>query len=324
MELQMPNINELTHLFDADILESFGNLKIQPVLPMLSKVKKLENVKFSDYIFEEKYDGERMLAVVLEDQITKYYTRTLKETTIFKYNVQLRDGFKNCIFDGEVVYLDNEGKIIPISDTGVRSALQIEYRVFDVQYLNGHSVMSMPLGKRKNLLESVLHESLHVKLSPYKICIDEPSTMLEFRRVVNDGGEGLMLKSKNEPYMSNLRRWLKLKTLHLIDFKEEYELYAYRMKRDKNFIFNILDCGYFQNGKFVHVVNVSSGMDHHKRTLLTLMCDPTTGVFRQKVIVTLHADKITANKSLRHPSLYRVRTDIENIDTSIFHKNQTI
>lgn len=260
-----------------------------------------------------------MLSIVYGIGGQKCFTRTLKTSYIFKNNIVLNNGFYNCIFDGELVYLDQFGAIVAICDTGSRTALQMQYVVFDVQMVNGENISHLPLMDRKVLLDKCLIESDLVKISKYTKCINAELTMDAFDVVFKNGGEGLMLKHSCGPYIPNRREWVKLKSLHIKLNRDEFDLYAYKLKLDKNGVPNILDCGYFDsNGKYIHVSNVSSGINYEKRLKLKLLSDSNTGLFYNRVIVTIIADKITIGKSLRHPSLYRIRSDIDEADISKF------
>ncbi|ATZ81560.1 ligase [Drosophila innubila nudivirus] len=336
----MENIKNRSTLNDGILNNNIFAMILLPKLPMLAKPINFNEFLATNWIFEEKYDGERLLAVVLANDVNHIcYTRNLRQSTIFKNGILLKPNINNCIFDGELIYLDSLGQIVPICDTGHRNALRVQYRIFDIQLMNGFDIRNRALSERKRLLSECVYETDHVKISKYSKCIDRENIMMNFNIIVNLGGEGLMLKNINEPYVSDERLWLKVKALHLKENKEEFELYAHRLCKDKNSVPNILECGYYEkscncisinnynkyiciderhNNKFIHVSNVSSGMTYRLRTKLKLLSNPITGFFPTRVIVTLIADKITANKSLRHPSLYKIRTDLNTIDVQKF------
>lgn len=322
---------------------------VMPKRPMLAKpITNFDDFEPKNWIFEEKYDGERLLTVVYDNQTNIVcYTRNLKKSTIFRGSILLNPGYKNCIFDGELVYMRGDD-IVSICDTGNRNALKAQYRIFDIQMMNGYDVRCKALDERKRLLDRIICETDNVRISKYHECIDIPTIMRHFDRITKSGGEGLMLKSLDQSYVCDSRIWLKVKVLHLRDHLEEYELYAHRFIKDCNGILNILDCGYYlaqcgcenvsgaiadiwmkrlskeictkkpHNIRYVHVTNVSSGINYNLRNKLKLMSDPTTGYFYNRVIVTLVADKLTSNKSLRHPSLYKIRNDLTDIDVGKF------
>lgn len=276
------------------------------------------------YVYEEKFDGERMLATICRNSKTQLYTRRLTPSNIFRYTINLTENTSSCVVDGELVYLNEFDKIIPICDTGNRARCKIQYKIFDIQWLNGTNVAGRSLIERKKLLAQAIMPSDNVKIVEFHECINLEQTMKAFESITIDGsGEGLILKLKDEPYVADSRKWIKLKSLHINRNKEEYELFAGRFMCDKNGIRSILECGYFDSDdRFVHVTNVSSGINADKRTQLNLLVDPLTGIFHRRIVVTLHADKITAtNRSLRHPCLNRIRHDLVDIDYTIFKHN---
>lgn len=293
--------------------------------PMLSApVADLSSVRFDrPLIYEEKYDGERMLCFVRDpDSIggAEFYSRTLKPLT-FPFKIPLTEHHGNCILDGELVFLDELGQVVPICDTGNRSVLYKQYRVFDVQMVNGEYVHDRPLHERKHLLEMVLRPSKNVTITPYHSVESLDKLTEAFDHVTEANGEGLIVKRLDECYASGCRRWIKLKSLHINGRKLEFDLYVDRMLRDKNGIFSVLECGYYaDDDSFVRVCSVSSGLSTKSRTQLRRMsCD---GRFApRQVAVTIVADKVTRNGSLRHPIFMRVRNDLAGalqVDPSLF------
>lgn len=327
-EQPMPNIIEPRPFkqFEKSSRDKFElNIKLIdsvliPKPPMLAKPEDPNNIQqIENYVYEEKYDGERMLTIVFDNDNKKCFTRNLKISNIFKNKISLNFGFHHCILDGELVYLDDNGQIVSICDTGSRAALQTQYIVFDVQMINGEDVTNKSLLERKKLLSDSLIETHFVKISKYVQCSTLDTTLSAFDNVCFRNGEGLMLKYIHDCYTPDCRRWIKLKRLHLKQNRDEYDLYAYKFKKDKNGVCNILDCGYFDSqNNYVHVSNVSSGIDNQKRNRLRLLSDPNTGLFYNRTIVTIIADKVTNSKSLRHPSLNKIRNDIDLIDISKF------
>jgi ATP-dependent DNA ligase len=306
------------------LTEDIGMLLLKPQKPMLAKpVVDVKTINYEACVYEEKYDGERLLAVVVNNTKKKCYTRTLKESNAFKFNIILHKGHHNCVFDGELIYLNDNGDIVSFCDTGIRNSLKLQYRVFDVQMVDGRNVMYETLMERKRLLVECLMEDEHVKISKHYECLNEQTTMQAFNKVISNNGEGLMVKTKDETYIVDRRCWFKLKPLHIHHNKEEYDLYAYRIKPDKNNILNILECGYYdKDDRFVLVTNVSCGMNFSRRNMFRLLSDPATGLMKSRIIVTLSADKKTANGSLRHPSLLKIRTDLDQIDCTPFMMNK--
>lgn len=297
---------------------------IKPYEPMLAKAPNtFDNIDYSQFLYEEKYDGERMLAIVHQDYIlNQYYTRTLKLCNIFAHVIELKPGIKQCIVDGEIVYMTGPNKtIIPICDANHRNALHTEYRIFDIQSLDGVSVRHKTLLERKTLLTLAIVESSNVKLSEWHLCENRNVVNSAFDAITaNIKGEGLMLKHIDGIYKPGVRDWLKMKAINILKNRCEYDLFIHRLMPDKNGVLNVLDCGYYtEREEYVHVVYVSGGINNDLRAKLKLLSDENTHQLNCRQIVTIHADRrVTNKKSLRHPVVHRLRYDINAIDLTPF------
>lgn len=296
----------------------------KPAEPMLAKPvtdPKLINFVKNVFICEEKFDGERMFAVVDGSNCT-YHSRSLKPfNNAFPHNVELNREYDRCIFDGELVFLDDDDSLIPICDTGNRMSLKKQYRVFDIQTINGYAIHFLPLRERKRLLRECLRETEYVKISKYVYAESLEKTMQQFEYVATEcNGEGLILKRYDEPYLPGVRGWLKLKSLHIKGRKKEFDLFAHRAIPDKNGLFSILECGYYAKDeeKFIKVCRVSSGINDKTRIQIRQLVKNLDGYFEHKqVIVTIVADKITKKRSLRHPIFRRFRFDLLSKDINL-------
>lgn len=299
-----------------------------PKEPMLANpiksINKLKTLNYNDYYGEEKYDGERVLVQLWRhsnsDELNvKFYSRNLKIMDInLPYNeIKLDPNVISCVLDGERLFKDySSGKIVKFCNTGSRSQYMNVVCLFDIQELNGVSTMDMSLVERKEKLKFIINQnSNYMYLSEYTTYKSYDDMMDNFNRIVNiEGGEGLMLKLKNSLYVPNMRNsWLKVKKLHILEMKEEHELYAYRFIRDVNGMYGILDCGLYDNeNHYHHVTMVSSGLSRERRhALIQLLDNHKTGFFTQKhVVISVSYDCITAKRSLRHPAIQNIRTDI--------------
>lgn len=241
------------------------------------------------------------------------YSRNL-ESIDFPYNISLSKKITDCIVDGELVYIDND-EIIPLCDTGVRKICREIYLIYDIQYLNGNFVMLQSLIERKQLLQSLFdgEKNLNVSIVPYYDCENIDTLKNKFEEIIKDPKkEGLIIKDKFGSYKCNVREWIKLKSLHLTKYKKEFDLYINRALKDKNGLYNILECGSFdENGKFKFVCKVSSGITDFDRGKITHMIDEY-GFFREKIQAVIIADRETKNKSLRHPYFSHFRVDLSN------------
>lgn len=126
------------------------------VSPMLCKLV-TEIPRNPDYIFENKWDGYRIVSFVDGDTVRMSSRSGLDYTK--KYPViasALQSLGHNVIIDGEVVVFNEDGK----SDFDALQAYNghttpIRYCVFDLLWLEGHDLTELPLLDRKELLKTL-------------------------------------------------------------------------------------------------------------------------------------------------------------------------
>lgn len=285
--------------------------------------KKLGNC--DEWLVEEKYDGERLLVTVnTKDSKQVKQSRFLKDISdrvAFQHQIDLKEDVHHCVFDGELVYRDTTNDaIVSMCETGNRvTNLYSSYIIFDIQYYNGEDVREKPLIARKALLEMSVRESRYVQLSEWRIVYNWQNVTNQLDSVCARGGEGLMLKHKTESYITNKRKWVKVKPLHLEGMRKDYDLFAHKLIKDKNGIFNVILCGFYENFEdsesFVKVCGVSSGINGFTRNTLQQLID-SDGRFRERQLVTIVADKKTIYGHLRHPVFERLRFDLNEAASS--------
>ncbi|MDQ4035165.1 MAG: DNA ligase D [Chloroflexota bacterium] len=179
----------------------------------------------SDWLFEIKWDGYRVEAVIRERR-ARLWTRNQQDAA--RYFPELAGpatwiDAREAIVDGEVVALDERGRpsFSLLQDrTGVRTGrapgtkrhgppAPAVYQVFDLLHLDGRSLLDVPLEERKRLLRSrlrphpLVHYASHVEA--------EGRAFVEAARVQEL--EGVVAKLRRSPYEPGrrARSWLKLK-----------------------------------------------------------------------------------------------------------------
>lgn len=298
-------------------------MDLLPKLPMLAKpirgmtsLQDLVTITVSDddhddvgsLSYEIKYDGERVLAYCERGNpsSSRFYSRTLKAISP-TFVLQLADNCRNAIVDGERVYVDTStNEIVPICNTGYRRNLSQMYMLFDIQALNDEYVMHLPLDKRRQLLKSsIVPNSTVAIVEAHRVVNMEQLTSAFHDATQNKHMEGFIIKRNDSPYLSNGRsQWFKMKQLYL-DNRIEVDLYAVRAKKDKNNHWAILECGYFSNDCYIFVCQVSSGISEFDKNRINLLASDASGAFAVPTLVTVVADALTANQSLRHPQFLR-------------------
>jgi bifunctional non-homologous end joining protein LigD len=175
-----------------------------------------------DWLFEIKWDGYRVEAVVRDGHVRLFTRRGNDAETYFPGLLSPPRWIDagpsgQAIVDGELVALDEAG--VPSFDllqeriSGLRGgrgrADGLVYQAFDLLYHDGRSLLKVPLEDRKRLLRSVLRESGRVRFASH---IDaEGSAFYEAARKL--GVEGIVAKHRRSRYEPGRRgaTWLKIK-----------------------------------------------------------------------------------------------------------------
>ena len=172
-----------------------------------------------DWLFEVKWDGFRMEAVVDRGNV-RLWTRGEQDAASRYFGPFLdQPGWieaRQAIVDGEVIALDDRGEpdfaLLQLRIKGRAKAAEptpFVYEVFDLLHLDGRSLLNEPLEERRRLLGDVLNVDGRVRLSEHIEA--EGRAFFEAARV--RGLEGIMAKDRRSPYLPGMRsdRWQKIK-----------------------------------------------------------------------------------------------------------------
>lgn len=192
--------------------------------PMLAT---LVDEPFDDdqWLFEIKWDGYRSVVFFGEDakKGIRMVSRNQNEMTADFPELQVLGKSLKCnsaIVDGEIVALDEEGRASfslmqqrsgfqsPDKRTAPDRSVFIVYYAFDLLYLDGYSLLRVPLEERKALLQQVLEPGERVRLSEHFV---GKGTML-MQAAAQQKLEGIVAKLRNGVYaQKRSREWLKMK-----------------------------------------------------------------------------------------------------------------
>jgi bifunctional non-homologous end joining protein LigD len=212
------------------------------VKPMLATLIK-QPFTDEDYVFEVKWDGYRIIAlsnggkVKLQSRGGEDYTR--KYPSIAKAVKELN---VDCILDGEVVYINRDGK--PDFDALQRvngQKASIVYYAFDMLWLEGENLMKESLLERKKRLEDTISGSQEIKYNDH---FDDGNLL--FEQIQKLALEGIVAKRKDSQYLPDDRskKWLKITTEH----RQEFVIGGWVESERRN-TFRTLLFGSYENGK---------------------------------------------------------------------------
>ncbi|GGK51348.1 ATP-dependent DNA ligase [Nocardia camponoti] len=173
---------------------------------------------------EHKLDGAR-IQVHKEGHDVWVFTRTLRDITA---NVpELVDLVRNLncetvVLDGETLALTDAGKPRPFQETMSRFATaedaqdrRLHPYFFDILHLDGIDLIDEPLRTRRPALERVAgHLAIPALIAP-----DSTQAEAAYADAMDQGNEGVMIKSLDAPYAAGRRgkSWQKIKPAHTLD-----------------------------------------------------------------------------------------------------------
>ncbi len=318
----------------------------------------LEKFEGSAHI-QQKFDGFRV-QIHKEGNKVRMFSRNLEETTNMlpdiAQGVLKQISAKSIILDSEALAFNPESEeFLPFQETTKRrrkydvdemaEKLPLKAFVFDIMFLNGKSLMDLPLTERiKHLMESIKGDEV---LLPQKGEItNSPERIQEvFDDALTKGLEGLIVKRPDSKYEAGARNfnWVKLKRHSSGELKDTIDcvILGYIFGRGKRAAFGAgaLLVGVYDKAKdeFVTVSKIGTGLSDeewkeihkradkikvtHKPARVNSLITPSVWV-EPKIVIEVLADEITrsplhtAGKSdaypgyaLRFPRLVKFREE---------------
>jgi DNA ligase-1 len=209
-------------------LSQIGFQVFRPVKLMLAQMASGVDEALAEHggrtAFEYKYDGARVQIHKRDDEVRIFsrrltdVTRSLPEVVeAVKANIEADE----AIVEGEVIAIDANGQPIPFQHLmrrfkrvhevrSIAEKIPVKLYLFDVLYLNGESLISLPYVQRRK----VLAEKAGAILLTRQVVTDKKELAEDFLKEAMDAGhEGLMAKKLDSPYTPGTRgkRWFKIK-----------------------------------------------------------------------------------------------------------------
>jgi DNA ligase-1 len=170
---------------------------------------------------EFKYDGSRF-QFHKKGNWARLYSRRLEDVTgalpdVIEQLLGATD--HDVILDGEVIAI-KDGKPMPFQSVlrrfrrrhdiaGAQEAIEMVPNVFDILYLDGETLIELPLEERRKRLESVVK----LYLAPQVVSDDAGIITKTYDNALAAGHEGIMIKVPSSPYSPGQRgkNWIKIK-----------------------------------------------------------------------------------------------------------------
>jgi bifunctional non-homologous end joining protein LigD len=275
----------------------------------------------SNWLFELKLDGYRVIAgkngmrAELFSRNGNIFTHTY--AIIAEELSTLNARF---IIDGEVCYMER-GQIADFQKLQNNDAEQdrLHYSVFDIVWLNGHDLKTVPLGERKKLLKVLLAEP-----PPHIHYLDhvEEDGLGFFEQITTKRLEGMIAKRAESPYSPGNRSkdWLKVKTGH----RQEMIVCGYMPSDKSGRPFSSLLCAVYEAGSLVYTGRVGTGFNQETMAdlierlqeletdridLLHAPSEKTIRWVQPQLIAEVKFAAWTNDGIMRHPSFVGLRSD---------------
>jgi bifunctional non-homologous end joining protein LigD len=273
------------------------------------------------WVFEEKYDGIRILAYKEGPKVTLLSRNDLDRTATFADIAtavrQLRD--RTLILDGEVVALDAKG--VSRFQFLQRGDVVRHFAVFDCAYRNGQDLRSEPLSRRRQELETALGEPPKQLLLSRRLA---HSGLNAYGIAKRRGLEGIVAKDSESPYEERRSsKWLKVK----VHQEEEFVIGGFTAPAGARKHFGALLLGAYRGKDFIFVGKVGTGFPQQTladlakafRPLIrggTPFVDPprekNVTWLEPRLVAQIAFQEWTADQKLRQPVFLGLRDDKES------------
>ena len=287
--------------------------RLQPMLATLTDAP----LDDKGWIFEDKYDGFRMVAKIDGGKVT-LYSRNGKiiSDSYIEVAKALEDVKGNAVIDGELVALDEEG----VSHFQLlQNALRHKARLLNLMFQDGDDLRGCELLERKKRLKSILPRHKLIEFSRHR-----PKSGTEFfEEAERKGLEGIMAKRADSKYLSGVRTddWLKIKTSK----RQEVVIAGFTAPKRTRPFFGALALAVRQKNSWRYIGHVGAGFTHktleelHGK-LVKLKCpkspfstkvkdEAVTTWVKPSLVAEVKFTEWTGSGEMRHPVYLGLRTD---------------
>ena len=173
----------------------------------------LTDAPFDDpeWVFEDKYDGFRMVAKTASGKVTLYSRNGKIISHSYIEVARALEGVNGAaVIDGELVALDSDGiSHFQLLQNALRNEAKLQYCAFDLMFHDGVDLRGLPLLERKKRLRAILPRHRLIAFSRHRTTFGTKF----FEQAGRQGLEGIMAKRLDGPYLPGKRSryWLKIK-----------------------------------------------------------------------------------------------------------------
>jgi bifunctional non-homologous end joining protein LigD len=193
-----------------------------------------------DWLFERKLDGIRMLAFKRGTDVRLYSRNRLPQNAYYPAVAKAVASLPvhDVILDGEATgHFGRQGNF--------------EYHVFDILWLNGRDLTTLPLDARRAVLDTL---TLPAPVGRVETLDDATP----WERACREGWEGVIAKRRDAPYEHRRsKQWLKMKC----ELTHDFVVGGFTDPQGTRVGLGALLVGYYEGDEFVFAGKVGTGFD---------------------------------------------------------------
>ena len=277
-----------------------------------------------DWVFENKYDGYRTIAVVNNGHVELYSRNEISFNVNFKpIAEELKKIDYAAVLDGEIVVEDENGKAsFQLLQNYLKTGKgNLKYYVFDLLNLEDSLITKLPLLDRKELLKILFNKYEFSNIFYADHTVKEG--IKQFELATKNKDEGIVAKKADSIYISDKRShdWLKIKTSN----QEEAIIIGITEPKNSRKHFGAILLAQYLDKKLQYIGKCGTGFtDQILEELYTKLkphftTDSTlskkTGLrdtiqwVKPKLVCQIKFSEWTFDKHLRHPVYLGLRVD---------------
>jgi bifunctional non-homologous end joining protein LigD len=252
-----------------------------------------------EWVFERKFDGIRLIAFKQGADVQLFSRNRLPQRIPSVAEAIEELPVPDVILDGEVTW----------------GSENVAYHVFDVMWLDGRDVRSLPLDERRALLSSLPLRSPIRRVA-------EMNDAEPWERARAEGWEGVIAKRRDSKYEHRRSpHWLKMKC----EARQDFVVGGFTDPQGSRVGLGALLVGHYDGGDFVFAGKVGTGLDtklllelRARLDAIELPASPFTKAVglprlrahwvRPEIVVDVAFIEWTVHGKLRHPRLLRVQS----------------
>lgn len=208
------------------------------------------------WVYEEKYDGYRILAYKEGSRVTLLSRNAKDRTSSFSVVAQAVASLsaRTLLLDGEVVLFDR--RHVSRFQLLQNMSSPAQYAVFDCLYRDGRDLRKQPLSSRRAELQKVIGKSAAKSTTMFLSARLAENGLKAYEIAKRKGFEGVLAKNESAPYIEGRSgQWLKFK----VHQEDEFVIVGYTAPAGSRKHFGALLLGAYDGGELRYVGKVGTG-----------------------------------------------------------------